>query len=319
MNRRDLYFAFLVLASAVLFARPLGALLRLSYTVAGYSHAALIPIATIFLVYLERRKIFADVEYCLGTGAGTIAAGLVGFYAVRKAGMGLGQTDRLALLLLALIVVWVGAFIGCYGRRALGAATFPALFLLLTVPPPDFLLNRAVVFLQKGSTITTYALFRLVGVPVSRQGFVFSLPGFDLKVARECSGIRSSIGILITAIVAGHFFLRSKSRKVLLGLAVIPVTIFKNAVRIATIALLSAYVDQGFLTGKLHHYSGIPFSAIAVLMLGVILWGLQKSEGRMPPALPQENPAISRVSGCSQRPGHPHSGSKIASADWSST
>jgi exosortase len=151
--------------------------------------------------------------------------------------------------------------------------------LLLMVPPPSALLAWAVFALRQGSASVTYAIFKILNVPVLREGLVFSIPGVNIEVAEECSGIRSSWALLITGLLAGHFFLRSARSKVVLALATVPIAMLKNGMRIATISLLSAYVDRGFLTGALHRNSGIPFSIVGVGILIPVLWALQKSEG----------------------------------------
>ncbi len=278
MKRRDLYFGLFVVLTSAVFSAPLRALLKLSIDNDAYSQVSFVPLVSAFLVYLERRKIFAQAEYCLRAGSIPVAVGMGGFCAGRASLLPPETTDHLAFMMLSLLLVWIGGFVCCYGLRAFRAAAFPALFLLLMIPIPDFLLNRIVYALQKGSAVVTYALFRMVGVPVLKQGFVFSLPGVNIQVARECSGIRSSLALLIASLLAGHFFLRSRWRKVSFSLIVIPITVIKNAIRIATISLLSVYVDRGFLTGRLHHDGGIPFSMIAVAILVPLLWLLQKSE-----------------------------------------
>jgi hypothetical protein len=55
----------------------------------------------------------------------------------------------------------------------------------------------------------TYARFKLFGVPVFRQGFRFSLPGVEIEIAKECSGIRSSVALYNTGLLIGHVFLPS--------------------------------------------------------------------------------------------------------------
>mgnify|MGYP003908365983 CR=1 FL=1 len=40
-----------------------------------------------------------------------------------------------------------------------------------------------------------------------RDGLVFKLPGIEMQVAQECSGIRSSLVLFITGLVAGAFTL----------------------------------------------------------------------------------------------------------------
>ncbi len=124
----------------------------------------------------------------------------------------------------------------------------------------------------------TYALFRLLGVPVLWRHFKFLLPGVEIEIAEECSGIRSSLALFITSILAGYVFLRSNWRKALFSLFTIPVVIFKNAVRIVTISCLGVYVNPGFLYGKLHQYGGLPFSLVSLVLLVPFLIALQKGE-----------------------------------------
>jgi exosortase/archaeosortase family protein len=87
------------------------------------------------------------------------------------------------------------------------------------------------------------------------------------------------LALLITSLLAGYVFLRSKWRRGILALSVVPVAIIKNGVRIVTLSLLAAYVDRGFLTGSLHHrYGGALFSVLALAALVPVLWLLQRQE-----------------------------------------
>lgn len=60
----------------------------------------------------------------------------------------------------------------------------------------------------------------------------------------------------------------------------IPLAIFKNAVRIVTLSSLGVYVDRSFLYGKLHHEGGLLFAIIALAIFVPLLFALQKSESR---------------------------------------
>src|SRR4029077_20888022 len=103
------------------------------------------------------------------------------------------------------------------------------------------------------------AIFNLFGVQVQRQDLVFLSPGVAIRVAEECRGIRSALALLITTVLAGHFFLKSKVRALILCALALPIAIIKNGMRIATRSLLAVYVNPGYLYGNLHHYAGIPF------------------------------------------------------------
>jgi exosortase/archaeosortase family protein len=57
--------------------------------------------------------------------------------------------------------------------------------------------------------------------------------------------------------------------------------ILKNGIRIATLTLLSIYVDPGFLRGRLHRDGGIVFFLLGLLLLYPVLLFLQHGESRM--------------------------------------
>ena len=117
-------------------------------------------------------------------------------------------------------------------------------------------MDKIIFLLQSASAEVSYVYFKLIGIPIYREGFVFHLPGVSVEVAKECSGIRSSIALFITSILAGHLFLKTGWKKGILAVSIIPIAILKNGVRIVTLSLLGAYVDISFLTDSLLHKKG---------------------------------------------------------------
>src|SRR5262249_31312562 len=159
----------------------------------------------------------------------------------------------------------------------------PFLFLLLMVPIPSFLLDRVISLLQEGSAWVTGVLFDLVGVPALREGLVFHLAKANIEVAKECSGIRSSMALLILALLVAHFRLKNLWSKILFVTFGIFIMIVKNGIRIATLTLLAMYVDPSFLVGRLHHQGGIVFFIIALFLMLPLLLFLQRAETKRPP------------------------------------
>jgi exosortase len=165
--------------------------------------------------------------------------------------------------------------------QAFRMAIFPLLFLIFMIPIPNMLMEKIISALLAGSTAATHILFNLIGIPFSREGSVFHLPGMSIEVAKECSGIRSSLGLFITAILGGYLFLRTGWKKVVLALFVFPMTVFKNGIRIVSLSVLAIHVDEKFITqGFLHRSGGFLFYIPALLLLGIVLWRLRKSEQR---------------------------------------
>jgi exosortase len=277
VSRHACFVAFLV-ASALLFHRALVSLFEFSQREDYASHVVLIPFIVAFLLYLERRRIFATTRTQAAAGAAVIALGVLIYWLGGRASSLASQNLPLSLQTLAIVILWIGGFVACYGFGAAHASAFSLLFLLLMVPLPTVIVDRIIYWLQAGSTQLTYWIFQAVGVPVIRNGFLLTVPGVTIEVAKECSSIRSSIALLITCLLAAHMYLRTTSRMVLFIALTLIVSVLKNGVRIATLTLLSVYVDPGFLTGKLHQKGGFAFFLLALAILFPILMWLQKSE-----------------------------------------
>ena len=257
---------------------PLGKFVRLPANSDYYSHIVLIPFVSAYFFFEERRRILEDARYSL-SGVAVAAGGLL-LYGVALWLKGrLGQNDFASLATAGSLIFWWGGFLFVFGPEAFKTARFPLLFLLFAIPIPQVLLERFIYILQEGSTEVTEWLFQLTGTDYFRDGFVYQLPGISIEVAKECSGIRSSIALIITGVLAGHLFLNTGWRKLILVVAMIPFTIFKNGVRILTLSLLAIYVDRKFITDSfLHHSGGFIFYLPALGMLGLLIWWFRKAE-----------------------------------------
>jgi exosortase len=110
---------------------------------------------------------------------------------------------------------------------------------------------------------------------------MFSLPGISIEVAKECSGIHSTLALFIVSLLAGHLFLSSGWKKFVLVLFALPIVCVTNGLRIAVLTLLAVYVDSSFMYGSLHRGGGIGFFLLALLFLSAILHLLRKGEGPM--------------------------------------
>jgi exosortase len=255
-------------------------LLTLIWSNDTFSQIPLIPLASAFLIYEKRNSIFAEIAFGWLSGVALIMPGLFLLSLVRLNPWGLISPNLVSLLMFAIFLVSLGGFLLLFGMRAFRAACFPLLFLLFMIPIPEPALSKIIYFLQAGSSAMAEAFFGIARVPYHRQGFVFDLPGFAVRVAEECSGIRSTLALLITTTLAAYLFLKSYWKRLILCLAVVPIAIFKNGLRIATLSTLAVYVDPAFLTGNLHHHGGVVFFLIALLPLALLLKLFQKSESR---------------------------------------
>lgn len=276
--RRLILFGLWILASSIPFARLLQSLVHFCLENDNASHILLIPFISAWVLYLERQITFRRVFYDFPVAAFflVLAAGLYAWTFRSEAYW--SANNALTGYILALLLLWVSGFALFFGRAAVNNSRFSLLFLLLAVPLPDFVLSHLILYLQEGSAAVTAFLFDLTGIPVLRVGFVFHLSRVSIEIAKECSGIRSSIAVLILALLAVHFRLRSFWKKGLFLACGLFMMILKNGIRIVSLTLLAMYVDPSFLYGKLHYQGGIVFFILSILLLAPILWLLERGE-----------------------------------------
>jgi len=271
------YFGIWTLASAGLFARPLYELFRLALQDDTSSHILLIPIISAWLLYSERpvhEILRASVRW--PAAAFIVASALAALFSWNCTSC--TARDHLSAYVLSLILLMTGGFVLIFGSARAKASSFALSFLLLAVPIPEVPLDKLIYCLQVGSAHVAAVFFDLSGAPVLRDGLVFHLPNLSIEVAQECSGIRSSLALLILALLVAHFSFRSFWKKLLFIAAGLLMMLIKNGIRITTLTLLASYVDPGFLYGRLHREGGVVFFLISLALLLPLYWALRKGE-----------------------------------------
>jgi exosortase len=281
---RNAGFLAFVVATVVSFWPPLSTVIgrSLGYReYEHYSHIILVPLMTLFVLYVNRQAVFSRVRYACGPGTALLAIG-VALGGVAAAGLpALSQEAYLSLTTLSAMTLVMGGFLFCYGVLAFREAAFALSLLLLMVPLPAPVLSGIVRFLQVASAEASYLLFTLTGIPILREGLVFALPGLTIEVAEECSGIRSSLALFITGLMVAYFSLQSNWTRTALMVAVIPLAVVKNAIRIVVLSLLAVHVDPAFITGRLHRQGGMVFFLVTLVLMAGVVWVLRRAEGRL--------------------------------------
>jgi exosortase len=149
----------------------------------------------------------------------------------------------------------------------------------MMTPLPLRVSNALESMLQHASAAVAYAFFEVSGTPVYAIGDLrFQLPGITIEVAPECSGLRSSLALFITSLLAGSVFLRSSWTRALLCLAVIPIGIIRNAFRIFTVGELCVQIGPQMIDSYIHRTGGWMFFLVSMVPLFLLLLLLVRSE-----------------------------------------
>jgi len=270
-------------ALAVLFYRPLLALLEFAPHKELYSHILLIPFISGYLIWIKRRMPVAESRPNRALALAPLLAGasLLGLYR-----FGLGHhwtfetTDYLAVMTLAFLCFLLsGAFI-FVPRSYLKSIAFPIAFLIFCVPFPTFLQDGIEAFFQKGSAQVAYVMLEAARMPVLKTGTNLLLPGFPIDVEPECSGIHSTLVLFITSLVAAHMFLKTPVRQWLFVLFIIPLALLRNGFRVFTLGEIGVHFYPQVLDSWFHHHGGPIFFLLSLVPLFLLLIYLMKGEAR---------------------------------------
>lgn len=278
MSRRTICAALLGLAIMIVCWPTIRTIANLGLHDDRYVQIAAAPFLVTFLAYWERKRIFRNVSWNPRLGIPSLAI-IVAVYVVFLRSQSYANDGlRLPLAVCTVILACMAAFILCYGLRSFRAAWFPLCCLALMIPVPASMMDQFTVALEHASAVTSFHILRVFGVPVLSQGMKLSLPGLDIEVAPECSGIHSCLALALVGLMASRVCLRSGWNRLALVAATIPIAVCKNAVRISVLASLGAYVDHAVLFGPIHRKGGLVFTPLAVVLLVLLLVALQKFE-----------------------------------------
>jgi exosortase len=261
--------------SILLFLKPLKALVGYSLSNESASHILLVPLIVAGLLFVNRHKLLR-----LGTLdlRAAIPFAVFAIFVRFIATLETNPRFELSLQTFSWILLLTSGFIAIFGRTAAHTEWFTLAFLGFAVPLPEPVLNWLIYVLQLGSAAVTGWIFDLSGVANWREGFVFHLAGWNIEVAKECSGIRSSMALVVIAVLIAHFSFAKFWKKALFVAAGLLMMVVKNGVRIATLTLLAKYVDPDFLFGRLHHEGGVVFFLMSLVLLVPLYWLLRRND-----------------------------------------
>ena len=264
----------------LLFVQPLARLIALALQSDLHSYLPIVPVISAYLLYIQPKTV---VFYRSSIGPATVLAA-VGFASLAVA-VGLGErlndNDHLALMMLAYVSFLVASGFLFFGSPWMRSAAFPVAFLIFIVPLPDAAVSWLELRLVAASADAAAWMFRVTGTPMLRQGTIITLPGIALEVARECSGIRSTVVLFITSVLGSNLFLQSTSRRIALAASVIPLAILRNGFRILVIGLLCVHIGPHMTDSFIHRRGGPIFFALSLIPLALILFWLRRHDKRV--------------------------------------
>ncbi|NBQ15537.1 MAG: hypothetical protein EBU31_13250, partial [Proteobacteria bacterium] len=131
--------------------------------------------------------------------------------------------------------------------------------------------------LQDISAKGAYLFLSMFGMDVDLSGNVLTVHGGGqphmLNVAEACSGMRMLVAFMALGVAMAYVSLPTLWQRVALVLMGIPIAVFVNVLRVASLGLLSM-LDGEFAAGEFHHFIGLVWLVPAFLLYLFALWVL---------------------------------------------
>jgi exosortase C (VPDSG-CTERM-specific) len=246
-----------------------------------HSYTLLIPFVSGYLLYTRRDQLPKSyaTDFPMAVGFLLVGLGILAFtFWLNVTGQILAHNERIPLLTLSFLCCLVAGGFFFFGRAWMRAAAFPLAYLIFMVPLPEPMADALEQASSAASAEMANLFFHLSGMPFLRSGQIFQLPNITLEVAQQCSGIRSSLVLIITSILAANLFLKTTWRRFALVAIVIPLGILRNGFRILVIGLLCVHVGPQMINSVIHRRGGPLFFVISLVPLLLVLWLLRKGD-----------------------------------------
>lgn len=272
-----------VVALLAVFGVPLYQLLRFALGSELYSHLWLVPLSSLYLVWLDRARLpraeFSSRPGALVLGLLAGGAGLAGWYLLAgRVTAALAPQNAHALAVYAFLLLFAGLTGLLLGRKVLRAVAVPLVYGIFMAPFPLAVEAMLENFLQYGSSLAAHGMFQLSGMPFLREGTFFLLPGFSMEVAPECSGIHSTLALFLTSLYGGRLLLHSPWRQAILALVVLPIALLRNGLRVFTIGQLCVRIGPEMIESWVHKQGGPFFFVLSLVPFSLILLYLIKTD-----------------------------------------
>jgi exosortase C (VPDSG-CTERM-specific) len=276
-NRRFMGWCIYLTILCGAFALPLRDFVTYARHSEVHSYVLLIPFVTGYLIYIRWKSLSRELGSSWGFALLLAVAGAAALLASQHFA-DLGQNDYMTLIALSFVCFVIAGTFLFLGSKWARSAMFPLFFLAFMIPLPEAVVDSLENASKEASAEVANWLFVISGTPFLRNGTLFQLPGITITVAKECSGIRSSLVLVITSLLAANMFLHTTWRRALLVSAVIPLGLLRNGLRILVISLLCVHIGPEMIHSVIHRRGGPVFFALSLVPLFAMLWLFRRQE-----------------------------------------
>lgn len=223
-----------------------------------YGHGAVVAPISAWLLWWDRQRWLRQEPQISWSGLPLVLAGSIGWLVAELAGVNV--VAQYSLLLLLWGMAWT-----VLGWAVIQPMAFALGFLFFMVPAGDSLNTP----LMEATATATISALRAVGLPVYREGMLFTLPTGQWSVVEACSGLRYVLAAAMLGALFSWMNFRSWRLRIAFFVSAILLALVGNWARAWLVVMIGHLSEMRYGTGDDHVWYGWVFFG---LVMGGLFW-----------------------------------------------
>lgn len=248
-----------------------------SHEPSDWGHTLIIPFISGYFVWNKRHIILAQPLRPAWIGAPIMVFGIAWYMVCNVGPAGLAH-HNIRSTGLGITLIGIGLLL--LGWRAMEYVWFPLFYMIIFAQTvSERFMNLVTYRMQDISAKGAYVLLNLIGIQTDHSGNVLTIfkdgEPVQLNVAEACSGMRMLVAFLALGVAMAYASLPKLWQQISLVALGIPISIFVNVLRVASLGILGMF-DQNFMSGEFHHMIGLVWLLPAFFSYLGALWILSQ-------------------------------------------
>ena len=248
-----------------------------SHEPSDWGHTLIIPFVSGYFVWNKRHIILSQPLRPAWIGALIMIFGIAWYMVCNVGPAGLAHHNIRST---GLGITLIGICLLLLGWRAMEYVWFPLFYMIIFAQTvSERFMNLVTYRMQDISAKGAYVLLNLIGIQTDHSGNVLTIfkdgEPVQLNVAEACSGMRMLVAFLALGVAMAYVSLPKLWQQISLVALGIPISIFVNVLRVASLGILGMF-DQNFMSGEFHHMIGLVWLLPAFFSYLGVLWILSQ-------------------------------------------
>lgn len=166
-----------------------------------------------------------------------------------------------------------------WGAAVMRHLWFPALYLAFLIRPPSSFIAETTQPLKIWISGSAAWLLQQFGYAIASSGVTIQVDQYEMMVQQACAGLGSIFSLLAIGLLYLHLVSAARGgRRLFLLLAIVPIAVLANLLRVIILILLTVHYGEGVAQGYAHQLAGMVtfgLSLAGLMALDLALGGLR--------------------------------------------